>query len=636
MWSQKRHLTDQQKQQQQQQTQPYLVSQYLQQQLGAGAGAGEHHEHHVQHMSSADFMPDAAVAATGKLNPISRTEQLHQWSIYRQTLNATLSQNALAASSTAPGGKKSSSKADKRRKAEVVGEKLMDADFAAASVTPAYDTLDAAGESFDYLRFGLPRVRTPIFISTFHQSPDHKQQPQHIAYNSGHIGQQPYQHQEQHAAFSSQTSSSILTSSDSQVSSSQYNNSSNNSGGQIQNQLDLAAANQFTFGTSPSSIDASHHQQQRSSLLGAAQANDLPQHHLSQHQLQTAGDTLSLLDYQRNQQQQSGQHHYLKSIDDISTCQLQQQRQESRQHRQSKNDRSAISRSMMHLRSSVDVDNELSFDATNTASNTSSARARRNSHSLQRHQQLADAEIEANIDRQLDYACASSSSLRTRALSMAELRTTTRSSSFRSSQAHLHPANLRKIGSSAALHSGRSGQQQPEACKLRDQSDFAPMRLQKLQRASLKEHQHSSSSSHHRHHPDDADQASLQKRRNSCEARTTPSTGKASALLPPCEGGGGEDTLQGSSIVGLTTTTVSEHLSLAEAELRRATGQLLVQDMYYEYDCTSKPSLLCGGARQRVRVLDNLSFSALAGQMTLLHATNGKCVYTQKVCSYGG
>lgn len=51
--------------------------------------------------------------------------------------------------------------------------------------------------------------------------------------------------------------------------------------------------------------------------------------------------------------------------------------------------------------------------------------------------------------------------------------------------------------------------------------------------------------------------------------------------------------------------------------------QLLVRSMYFEYDCTSNPGLLCGGARQKVRVLDHINFELLAGQMILLMATNG-------------
>jgi hypothetical protein len=70
------------------------------------------------------------------------------------------------------------------------------------------------------------------------------------------------------------------------------------------------------------------------------------------------------------------------------------------------------------------------------------------------------------------------------------------------------------------------------------------------------------------------------------------------------------------------------------ARVKQFKTQLLIRSLYFEYDCTSNPGLLCGGARQKVRVLDHISFELLAGQMVLLMATNGSyfCLLLFHLC----
>lgn len=51
---------------------------------------------------------------------------------------------------------------------------------------------------------------------------------------------------------------------------------------------------------------------------------------------------------------------------------------------------------------------------------------------------------------------------------------------------------------------------------------------------------------------------------------------------------------------------------------------LIVNKLYHEFDSTSNLSLLCGGPRQKIRVLDNISFECKPGDMMALIATNRK------------
>lgn len=51
---------------------------------------------------------------------------------------------------------------------------------------------------------------------------------------------------------------------------------------------------------------------------------------------------------------------------------------------------------------------------------------------------------------------------------------------------------------------------------------------------------------------------------------------------------------------------------------------LTVTKLYHEFDSTSLSSVLCGGARQKIRVLDNVAFEVKAGDMLALIATNRK------------
>ena len=53
---------------------------------------------------------------------------------------------------------------------------------------------------------------------------------------------------------------------------------------------------------------------------------------------------------------------------------------------------------------------------------------------------------------------------------------------------------------------------------------------------------------------------------------------------------------------------------------------LIANKLYHEFDSTSNCSILCGGARQKIRVLDNVSFEAKSGDILALIATNRKFV----------
>lgn len=51
---------------------------------------------------------------------------------------------------------------------------------------------------------------------------------------------------------------------------------------------------------------------------------------------------------------------------------------------------------------------------------------------------------------------------------------------------------------------------------------------------------------------------------------------------------------------------------------------LIVRNLYFELDRTSNGRRICGAQRQKVRIIDNVSFDVRAGEMLAIMATNGK------------
>lgn len=52
---------------------------------------------------------------------------------------------------------------------------------------------------------------------------------------------------------------------------------------------------------------------------------------------------------------------------------------------------------------------------------------------------------------------------------------------------------------------------------------------------------------------------------------------------------------------------------------------LIVRNLYYELDKTSKFRIFCGAQRQKLRILDDISFEVKSGEIMAIMATNGKC-----------
>jgi len=56
---------------------------------------------------------------------------------------------------------------------------------------------------------------------------------------------------------------------------------------------------------------------------------------------------------------------------------------------------------------------------------------------------------------------------------------------------------------------------------------------------------------------------------------------------------------------------------------------LIVRNLYYEVDRTPTSRRICGAQRQKLRILDNVSFEVKSGEILAIMATNGKCVKSQ-------
>lgn len=54
---------------------------------------------------------------------------------------------------------------------------------------------------------------------------------------------------------------------------------------------------------------------------------------------------------------------------------------------------------------------------------------------------------------------------------------------------------------------------------------------------------------------------------------------------------------------------------------------LIVRNLYFEIDRTSNSRRVCGAQRQKIRIIDNVSFEVKAGEMLAILATNGKFVF---------